>query len=172
MTHSKQERLANIDLAMQLIFDRLGGQNINAVSFETLDDAFKDVFFTTWQELQGHHWIEMDKGTMGGNRGFQVTGDGWLFWIHKCDLLEDYRHSAIKICKAAKRYVEGRQDDGCVMLEELARDTGLSGDLIENIIESRLLQRLFPDCEMGLYWWDHVKGMSIRVPSQFGMEHL
>ena len=58
------------------------------------------------------------------------------------------------------------------MLEELVRDSGLPKDLVGNIIESRLLERLFPDKEMGIYWWDHVKGMAIRVPSRLGMEYL
>ena len=172
MTHSKQQRLANIDLALEIIFSRLGDRSVNGVAFEIFDQEFKDIFPTTWRELESRALIELNAGTMDGNRAFIVTGEAWAFWVEKCGLMDDYRKAAITVCKAAKAHIEGRSDDGCVMLEELARDSSLPKNLVENIIESRLLERLFPEKEVGIYWWDHVKGMAIRVPSQLGMEYL
>ena len=113
MTHSKQARLDNIDLALRIIFNDLGDRAVYEVGFEIFDEEFKDVFQTTWQELEDTGLIELHPGTMGGNRPFTVTGEAWAFWVEKCGRLDEYRGAAITICKARK---SGLKDEAMMAL--------------------------------------------------------
>src|ERR1051325_8505267 len=58
MSHSQQQRLLNRQDALRIMLKNVGDEPVWSRLFERDDEIFKDIFPTTWRELEKLHFIE------------------------------------------------------------------------------------------------------------------
>ena len=107
---------------------------------------------------------------MGGSF-CQFTGHGWRtavdgFWD---ELEPKLRPMMSKVVASLKDAVKGRNEDAYVYLDSLAADSGVSEDVVFNIIQSELLDYRFN--MKGARWYEGRPPL-IHVPLDFGLPSL
>lgn len=172
MTLSREERLKNIDLAIRTLIGELGEGSIIGNAFRRPGPEYADILETTWDDMQELGWIQTET-RFGGNVAFWMTGAGWIEGMKRTGQMDTIRAMLPRLSIAAKNRIKGRQEDGCAHVAELAQESGLSREFVENAIESRLLEVEFPGKKMELPWaGPGTYKQVIRIPRSFGMEYL
>ncbi|HTR39866.1 MAG TPA: hypothetical protein VMH80_28530 [Bryobacteraceae bacterium] len=171
MSLSREQRLENVDLALELMLQTLGDNAIDTVIFELGSDKFTQVQPTTWKELEDRCLIKRMDAI--GHPMCQFTGDGWLAAIELAPkhvkALNEERLS--RLAAALKDEVKGRDEDGYVYLNSLAASSELPENWIYNAIEARLLEHWFN--RKGANWYGPRGGSPlIHIPVDFGLEPL
>ena len=170
MSHSKEERQANVNLAIELLFERLGNQWIREVYFDSNDGALAALYPTTWLELTERYYFltqEDDEPTL-----YQLTTAGWVEGLKRKQLLNhpDFLATVGELCSALKRSVKGRSEDALVEFDEIVKETKLPKGLLCNIIDADII-----DYELKRYgakWRRSFEGRLLDVPLNFGLEWL
>ena len=170
MSHSNDDRMKNMVLAVDLMFKALDDRAIDKVFFQfETDPTFKYIFPTTWRELEQRYLIKVER-MMGGSL-CQLTGYGWRtavddFW----DELEPKLGPMMsKVAASLKDFVKGRNEDAYVYLDSLAAGSGVPEDIVFNIIESEILDLRF---NMKGARWHEGHAPLIHVPLDFGLAPL
>ncbi len=173
MTLSREDRLENIDRAIQKLMTELGDCSIIMTLFTRGNHNYTDIFATTWDDIEHHGWIETEGSTMGATVAFRITGDGWVEGLERTGQLAAAVAKLSQLCMVAKVHVKGREEHAACHIEQLAEDSDLPRSFIENVVESGLLERQFPKRQMELRWWDpQGRPLLLRIPRSFGMERL
>jgi hypothetical protein len=140
MSLSPEERLGNINRALELMTLEIGDNPMNLGFFEHDKTPYTEIYSTTWRDLEERGLV---KDT--GHRIYQITARGWLAgarylgWTEK----QQFRANMSRLSATLKDQLEGRDDDALVDIYQLQRESGLSTGFIYNAIKSRLLDEEF-----------------------------
>jgi hypothetical protein len=170
MSLSKEERIQNCKLALELMLLETGDGFLKIARCDVSSPIFKDIKTTTWRELEQRYLIE-DESTLS-NRRYILTGEGWrtaldLNWNSNKALVEA---RSAKLAKIFKEIVKGRQNDGYVFLDVLASASEIPAGWICSAIEANLLEHKFN--MRGVEWEKNGRGSMITIPVDFGLEPL
>jgi hypothetical protein len=173
MTISARQRRQNQELSIAKIMEYLGEDCFDK-SFGDSNPNFKEVLPTTWQELKRHGWIIQVQGVFGENARYELTGSGWIEGLRLTGKLQApaLRTQLIDLKTKLKALVKGRQREAAINLRQFSRESGISREWIYNVIESRLLSKLFPAELADLKWVDSCRGFMFEVPTDFGMKRI
>ena len=168
MSLSKEERVADCNLALRLMCEAVGDKDLLLAECEIASPPFDAIRNTTWQQLE-YDCLIKDSSTIGCRR-YILTGDGWrkaldLNWdAYKTQFMT--RLSTLS--KALKDIVKGRSEDGYTYADALANQTGIPAAWISNVIEAKLLDNQFD--MQGVEWYDD--SGTIVIPLSFGLRPL
>ena len=141
MSLSKQARIDNMLLALNLMLNELGDNpydflfaNANAIEYEAIES-------TTWKELIDQGLIKNVKSTAS----MFFTGRGWRTIVMHLKLHEEeeFRGHLSKLSAALKAHVKGRQKPAIVDVHTLSRDTDLPLSFILNVLQSHMIDHVF-----------------------------
>ena len=169
MSLSKQERLENLDLAITLMMSELGEQDVCSVYFDIDGNSSKNIFPTTWQQLENDGYIERHD-TLTSN-GCRLTGSGWLEGLKLTGKLGDPELTVQigRIMAALKTSIDGRNAPAFVSPESIAEQADVSYGLVFNVIDSRFIYIILNRHDAD---WEGQRGNIIKVPIDFGLEPL
>lgn len=170
MTLSKEARLKDLRRVLELMLSQLGEKSIEEALFCVDDPTFAGIQPTTWKELAARYWVE--RFDVIGAVEYRLTGPGWYGALEASGQLStpDSVQRMSKLAAALKDSVKGRKDDAFVFPDSLSSESGLPETWIFNAIESDLLGRRFD--MKSADWQPQSRKTLIRVPIDFGMEHL
>jgi hypothetical protein len=165
MTISNKARQANYTLAFDRIMAIVGDG-----SFSLLIDPrridFKDVIPTTWEDLEREGLLVKDAGGIGFQH-YRLTSEGWIAGLERLGKLREtvFRQDLQKLLAALKSWVEDRLPHS-VLPDQIAARAGLSLDFIGNVIQTKLLEREFPNDLVDVLWrgWNR----AVTIPGGFG----
>lgn len=168
MSLSTDSRINLMKAALAMMLDQLGTKAINSDTFHTSEAPFASIPPAIWRELEGQY-LTRPCDTFGDPQ-CQLTGSGWYQALEMTGRLTSpiFVEKVSKITATMKDAVKGRQQDGYLTIDQLASKAGLPEDLVYNVVESRLIGRLFRihDAE-----WEE-PGLWIRIPLTFGLPPL
>lgn len=168
MSHSPQERLANMDVALMAFIGRVQGHCFSSYSVHTIAPEFVDVFSTTWIELYNNGYLEHTS-----SRGYyRLTCHGWVEAI-KLSGYWDSRELNVTLsllCKNLKDRIKGRTDSVTVHIDIVATEIGVPVELLHNIIDADLFDRKL--CRSGAAWASMMPKGDINVPITFGLKNF
>ncbi len=156
--------------ALLIMLDQLDGEAIYTREFEPQENLFRDIYKTTWPELEERYLIK-PRHTIGTQR-YELTGDGWykameLIWDDNKDVLNQWLGM---LMKALKDELNARDEDVWVDFEPFVIASGLPLGFVYNAIESNLIEiRL---SKKGAHWYESQPGQTIEIPSRFGLPLL
>jgi hypothetical protein len=170
MPLSDKTRTENIDKALVIMLEDLKNEPIWTREFEPDEAIFKDIFKTTWPDLEEDVLVK-PKHTLACKR-YAMTGYGWyrameLVWEEHKSILDPLLG---KIMATLKSYVDGRNEDAWVDCKEIAERADIQFGLVYNIIESD-----FIECHLhkkGPKWYEGRSGDTVEIPSRFGLPLL
>lgn len=165
MSLSKEERLDNIRLALNLLLEALGNQYYRTPLFNREADVFDKMFSTAWQELIDKCYL---RSTANGYF-LELTASGWRECLRLSGKLQDdtFKRYLGRISQVLKDRVKGRHHAQFVRPEEVATEVGIPLGLVLNVIDSDLLMYEFN--RVTAKWASH-EGGAIEVPTNFGLE--
>jgi hypothetical protein len=168
MTLSREERDANVKLALQLMLDKMGDEWANAVYFDRHDSVFENILDTTWKELKDSHYVD---DAIGFQRSYRLTSFGWVAALKCSGLLGSRELSECvgRLAAALKRFVEGRHQGKYVSVEEVAVMSGLPEGFVANAIDSSLIEVVLT--RQGASWVYRNRGLLINVPITVGFNN-
>ncbi len=168
MTISQEKRLANIESALVQVMGLLHEDGYAKVRFER-DVDFHDILSTTWADIESLGWIE-DCSTQD-KRLLRLLGAGWIEGLRRTGNLSDdsFQEKLIALKRLFKSCLKGRTGDAWLPVSRCVKETGLSERWIVSVIESGLLEEMFPDEILDVDWWSSGQRSVIRVPIRFGM---
>jgi hypothetical protein len=168
MSLSNADRLVNIQDTLRIALIHLGDNAISAKWLDESDQAFANVFPTTWKHLTDTwHAIERHTHT---SRSYELTGLGWRKALEVSGELErpEFKERLGKLCAAFKDTLKDRQNPAFPMLREFAEQTGIPWQFIFNVIESGVIEYCFK--QRGVGWYK--RGAVIRIPIDVGLDLL
>ena len=168
MSFSKEARLQNIADAILLLMENTHGQSFMGTF---IDERSVDarILPTTWSELKTRYLVRETNCRWT----YTLSGRGWILGLKLLGQFdtEQMKAKAGKLAGALKDRAKGRQYDNFAGVEEIAAETGLSDDFVRDAIESDLFGELFG--RKGAEWaGPYDRGRTIRIPNDFGLEHL
>ena len=169
MSHSRQERLDNIDQLIQILMERTSPNWVKMSICETTDPALTKIFPTSWSDARGLGYVQQ---VSGFRSHYQLTGTGWVKGLELNGILNapDFNTMLGKVCKSLKDLVKGREQAGRIDIEIIARQTEIAVGMISNIIEANLIETRLG--RSGATWAKGFGGKWIVVPIDFGLEPL
>jgi len=170
MSLSKEEREANLKLALGLLLDALGDLYTSEMYFSESEEEFEDIYATTWTDLKRRRWIR-DVSVMEEER-YRLTEYGWREGIILLEKHKDiaFREKLGKLCAAMKGFVKGRRDNVIADVEDISSKSGLPSGFVQNVIDSHILEICLN--VQGAEWVNNRRMYDILIPLDFGLERL
>jgi len=140
MTVSLDRRRRNLNEALIRMTEHAGETPLYELDFEAKSDRFKDILATTWDEL-----MECGYTKWRWQDTYNLTVEGWtegmiLLERHKQPEFEAKLH---KLMGTLKGQVKGRDDyEAYLPLEQAAAESGVSQELIHNVLEGRFIEKV------------------------------
>ncbi|MGC9972554.1 MAG: hypothetical protein ABSE56_18380 [Bryobacteraceae bacterium] len=164
MTKSREDRVANLALALKLMTEDAGENALYRIDININAERYRQIYATTWKELLDRGLVEyffIDT--------YHLTTLGWRNGVQLMKLHEEpaFRQKMSKLAAILKDQVTGRREERYLHVSQAARITGLPEDLIYNMLESKLLDHCF-----------NMNGATLQadgtivVPIDFGQEPL
>ena len=168
MTISKQERIEDVSRALGLMLEYIGDDIFNARGVNTHVAPYNVVKPTTWFHLAKRGWATSHQN----GRYCTLTGSGWLKAIVTTnrDRDKNFQKDIGRIMAVLKGYVNGRDGDAFVNVQDVATLSGISTEFITNVIESDAIT--LQQHKHGAHWDRGHPLLRICVPRDFGMEIL
>jgi len=164
MTISRNDRIADLADALKRMTEDVGEQAVWRVDISTESERYNHINNTTWKEL-------LDRGLVKWFcPGFcQLTTAGWRKGVQLLgwDRGPMLQGKLSKLAATLKDQVKGRHDEAYLYLQQAAQLSGLSEDLICNIVEGRLFEHSF-----GFKGAKLDTDNTIVIPIDFGMPPL
>jgi hypothetical protein len=135
MTISKDDLLANKQLALQLIGQYCGGAAIGE-EHERSSPHFQPIIDTTWKALADDDCVSIT------NWYFKITSHGWITAFEATGKLCDapMKKDLGNLCAALKQRLERTNGTALVATNEIVSDTGLPHYWVVNAIHSHLIR--------------------------------
>jgi len=172
MTVSPARRLKDQATALSLMASEIGDQDYQLERTFWSEDApeFTALVSTTWDELEQQGLVHQH-ATFSKVRRFYLTHAGWIAGLQAAGLFNtpEQRERCILLIQYFKRQVKGRQDAATLTRTDLQHDQQPFGWLL-NVVQSDLLQLLFPEQQMHVDWDE--QHSVVRIPATFGMQRL
>jgi hypothetical protein len=168
MSHSKEERQANVDLALNLFMKELGTKWIQTYLIDPNDGNYADILATTWGELSDRYqYVHKAIGYL-----CVLTPAGWMTGLDLSGVLgtEEFNRQVGELCACLKRRVKGRKEPALITLEDVASETSLPTGFIANLIDADYI-----NLELRRYsasWAGGFQGTLLVVPTNSGLEWL
>ncbi|MGA2274436.1 MAG: hypothetical protein ABSH00_12845 [Bryobacteraceae bacterium] len=164
MTKSREDRVANLLLALKLMTEDVGENALYRTDIAVDSERYRQVYGTTWKELLDRGLIEyfcLDT--------YHLTPTGWGKGVQLLKLNEDatFGQKMSKVAATLKDQVKGRRDEQYLHVSQAAQMTGLAEDLIWNMLESKLLDHCY-NMKGAVLGTDGI----IVIPIDFGQEPL
>jgi hypothetical protein len=170
MSHSDEQRLLNMQKALLIMLKELGNEPVWSKEFERDNEIFKDIFPTTWRELEERYLVK-SQHTIGSYR-YGLTGHGWYtaiqaVWDDNKEMLDEWLGT---LMAKLKDTVKGRNENAYVYFDSFANETGLPIGFVYDAIESNLIE--YQLSKKGAHWYEGRSGQEIEVPLDFGLSIL
>jgi hypothetical protein len=165
MTFSLNDRRQNYSDALTRMTEDVGEMLFDSVDFEAKSKRYEDILGTTWDELMergyiSYRWIDTyNLTTAGWREGILLLG-----WHNAAPL----KPKLEKLMAVLKKRVDGRSElEGYVDISEAVTETGISEQLIRNVLEGKVIE----------YGWNRIGAKLdvdgvIVIPRRFGQEPL
>jgi hypothetical protein len=165
MSHSPEKRRENKEEALRSMVIEAQDQMILTTTFWPSDDRFKDIYDTTWLELEHDYLIESTSPKEPIL--YRLTGSGWIAGLRLTEIWTStaFREKAGKLSEMLKRKIKGRHEDVIVELQDVIQGSTLPSGFVYNAIESHLLQELYNIHDAQ---WDDYKSHLV-IPRTFGL---
>lgn len=165
MTHWKEDRSKNEDLALRLMLEALPvDQPYDCTDVHGDREPFLDVYHTTWECLERKGFVR----PRGHNR-YRLTGSGWIACLEvigKSDT-EEFKKNAGRLSGALRGKLGDSSVAVTVPIQDLVNETGLLESFIYNAIDSHLLFHLFQCRDASWALDDSVMKNHVEVPRDF-----
>jgi hypothetical protein len=165
MTVSLDARRHNFNEALIRMTEDAGETPLYDLDFETKSDRFEDILATTWDELMecGYtRWRWQDT--------YNLTVEGWtegmvLLERHK---QPEFEAKLQRLMGTLKDQIKGRDDyEAYLPLEQASAESGVSQELIRNILEGRFIEKV-----LGRIGAKLDTDQVIVIPRRFGQRQL
>jgi|GEM_PF-5299190 len=164
MTRSREDRVANLALALKLVAEEVGENALYRIDIDINSERYRQIYRTTWKEMLDRGLVEyffIDT--------YHLTTVGWRKGVQLLKLNEEatFRQKMSRLAATLKDQVKERREEQYLHVSQAAQMTGLAEDLIWNMLESKLLDYCF-----------NMKGAkldtdgTIVIPIDFGQEPL
>ena len=134
MSHSREERIRNIESALRLVMEELGSRAIWELLVDPDNAHYADIYSTTWEEMKNHYLLKAFP--VIGHTDYGLTGYGWLKGLELLGKIEQAKVEVGKITKAIKDCMDGRNEIKFVYSDPIASAAGVSEGFLHNVIES------------------------------------
>src|ERR1017187_8848436 len=140
MTVSRDDRVVDLADALRKMAEHVGENAVWRVDISIEDERYRDVLATTWKELLDRGLIK----SFSHNR-YQLTTIGWRKGVQLLELDKEpaFRGKLSSLAATLKDQVKGRREEAYLDIFHAAQLSGLTEDLVCNVIESRLLDHCF-----------------------------
>jgi hypothetical protein len=163
MTISKDDLLANKELAFRLIGEHCGGAAIGELYQKDLPQ-FQPILATTWKALADDCYVRLT--TIWH---FKLTPQGWVKALEVtgklCD--EQMKNDLGKLSAALKDHLERTKGSALVGTHEIVTETGLPHYWVVNAIHSHLIEHCLKMKDADWAPDDEMESL-IEVPIDFG----
>jgi len=140
MTISRNDRMEDLKDALKRMTEDVGEQAVWRVDIGVESERYKHVKNTTWKEL-------LDRGLVKWfcPGYYQLTVGGWRAGVQLLgwDKGSELQGKLSKLAALLKDQVKGRHEEAYIDLYHAAQQSGLTEDLICNIIEGHLFEHSF-----------------------------
>ena|ERR1017187_48970 len=164
MTISQNDRMEDLKDALKRMAEDVGEQAVWRVDIGVESERYQHVKNTTWKEL-------LDRGLVKWHCPgyYQLTVAGWRAGVQLLgwDKGPELNGKLSKLSALLKDKVKGRHEEAYIDLYHAAQQSGLTEDLICNIIEGHLFEHSFKTKGATLD-----ADYTIVIPIDFGMEPL
>lgn len=166
MSHSKEQRLANVHLALKSIKQLMGQEFVSKYAFDST--KIEGIFPTTWTDMRDHYgYVE---NVTGFTHLYRLKASGWVEALRVEGVVgtPEFKKELGQLCRYMKDRVKGRSEDVTLNVQDIAAATGIPTGTISTIIEAKLIES-----EMGRYGAKLVKefnGGLVVIPANFGLE--
>ncbi len=143
----------------------VGERPLYELDFEAASNRFKDILATTWDEL-----MECGYTKWRWQDTYNLTVEGWtegmiLLERHK---QPGFQAKLLKLMKTLKDRIKGRDDyEAYLPLEQAAAESGVSEELIRNVLEGRFIEKA-----LGRIGAKLDTDQVIVIPRRFGQQQL
>lgn len=169
MSYSKEQRMANAELALRRMTEKLGDRAFYEMMLETSDQALVDIFPTTFELLEEKGLAQAFRAIGWARWG--LTADGWLAGIQLLGQLEEAKQRVGPIMAAIKDCVKGRQSFVFMYSGAIAQKAGVSAGFMANVLESDFITRVLSRKSV-----DSARrgkpDYLLKIPIDFGLELL
>lgn len=151
MSHSKEQRLENVHLALKSLQQSMGTAFVSTYAFDST--KMEGIFPTTWTGMRDHYkYVE---NAPGFNHLYKLTAAGWAEALRVEGVVgkPEFKKELGQLCRFMKDQVKGRSEDVTMN---------------STIIEAKLIES-----EMGRYGAKLMKefnGAIVVIPANFGLE--
>jgi hypothetical protein len=170
MSLSKEERMANVNDALDRFVTDIANAPIRAYILDRNKSEYSFIYPTTWTELTDTYQYVRQAITFTSY--FHLTPHGWKTCLERGGLDKDESIKKLigKLCRHLKNSVKGRHEELVLNINDVAKETKLQPGLISNILEARLIE-----------YWLNRHGAKLHpqlpealliVPTNFGLERL
>lgn len=168
MTLSRDTRVHKMAEALRIPLDRLGDRPIYMDEVLSDDESVKDIYATTWQELEERGLVKARYGIAWCR--YQLTGHGWLKALKLKGELEtpEFQERLGRLNATLEGFVKGRREEGIEQVHVVAAKAEVSEEWLYNILESRIWQRELK--RIGAEFDD--SQTMVIIPIRFDMEPL
>lgn len=164
MTISRNDRMEDLKDTLKRMAEDVGEQAVWRVDINVESERYQHAKNTTWKELLDRRLV---KWLCPGY--YQLTVAGWRAGVQLLgwDKGPELNGKLSKLAALLKDQVKGRHEEAYLDLYYAAQQSGLTEDLICNIIEGNLLEHSFKMTGARLD-----TDNTIVIPIDFGMEPL
>ena len=165
MTLSDDERSVNADLALRLMIEGVGDQEVARVLFPIDKPPYESIHRTTWQDLEDRQLIKPFPAA--GPIRYVLTATGWLKGLEVSDAHEapEMKDKIARLMGELKKYVKDRNEKGRAHSHIIAHDAGVPASFVHNILESNFIERVLK--RKGVSYRVASPGYSIEIPINF-----
>lgn len=168
MTISSKTQRDNYDLALRVIMEKLGDAYFSSL-IDPCSIEFQGVIRTTWEDLVRDGLLNKEDGT--GIQRYRLTPMGWIEGLERLGKLKEptFRQDLKKLLASLKSWVEDRLPKH-PLPDQIAGKAGLSLEFIGNVLETKLLERQFPNDHVDVEW----RGLkrAVTIPGVFGRKKV
>ncbi len=156
MSHSKEQRLENVHLALKSLQQSMGTAFVSTYAFDST--KMEGIFPTTWTGMRDHYkYVE---NAPGFNHLYKLTAAGWAEALRVEGVVgkPEFKKELGQLCRFMKDQVKGRSEDVTMNVQAIATPTGIPAGTISTIIEAKLMKEF--------------NGAIVVIPANFGLELL
>lgn len=146
--------------------DELGERHIDEACFDADDPRYKDIYPTTWQDLEDHYLI--DCLGQRGRRLCVLTWGGWMEGLEITGTLEtpEFRDRVERVMAALKAEVAGRRQKALAEPSSIAARARVPVGFVFNFVVSHYADLVLN--RVGASW--SPRENVIEIPVNFGLE--
>lgn len=165
MTISKRIREQDMATAFHLIVNQFHGRKVSDAMFSPDTEPFSRCTKTTWESMSRGGWLT--ETPTSGRPHYTLTPSGFREGLRRVSISENQslKEELGRLQAAAKKHVEGRNQEAVVSFEGLQKECGLSEEFVFNAIECDLVGHILKT--HGPAWLQH--GFSVRIPLDLGL---